>query len=148
MTPEEIAALRDEIISQTTQLVTASADALKKTLIEAKIIPDPEAPPAVEPDGIAFEGDPTNQADIQAHLKKIEAAEGARILASGDKEKITAYLASLVPPKGTATGKTSANKQPAGNLDISGQGLDDEASKKKADAKDTVEFMVGLMPAR
>lgn len=145
MTPEAQAALKEEILNEVSASVgTTVSDAVQTSLIAAGVIPDPAATPD-QADVTAFVGDPSNPEDVQAHLKKIEAAKGAAILASGDADAIQAYLASLEPFNGSAT---PAGDQPAGNLTASSNGMDDTAEQKKEDIKDTVNFLVEAMPKR
>lgn len=143
MTLEEIAALKTELVTETTTIVTHSMEALKQTLIEAKLLPDPAA--KEEPKtAIPFEGDPSKPEDVQAHLTKLAQAKGAQILASGDEKQIKTYLASLTPAP-VAPAAPVARVQPFGNIPIADMNAGEQA-QKQADAKAVVTSMTSFMP--
>lgn len=137
MTDQEKADLKAEIVQASAEaVVEAIPAAVTQSLIDAKVIPDPEA--VVEEDApIAFDGDPSKREDVIAHQAKMEAAKAVKIMASGDPVAIKAHLESLTPENSTAT-------PPTGNYESTHQPAGDE-SEVAQNRKDTGDALMGMM---
>ena len=137
MTEQEKADLKQEIVQASTEATAeAVTTAVTQALIDAKVIPDPEAV-VVEDEAIAFEGDPSKREDVLAHQAKLASAEAAKIMASGDAEAIKKHLDSLAPENSSAA-------LPAGNFDGTHQ-PSEESDEKTQNRKDTEDALMGMM---
>lgn len=137
MTDQEKADLKQEIVQASTEATAeAVTTAVTKALIDAKVIPDPEAV-VVKDEAIAFEGDPSKREDVLAHQAKLASAEAVKIMASGDAEAIKKHLDSLSP-------ENSSSTQPAGNFDGTHQ-PSETSDEKTQNRKDTEDALMGMM---